>query len=111
MLLFPRGRELDEVFREEQIETPVERNTTFLFQSREFAEVNCSPQPPGDETRKVKSEHLSDAGAFANRRELTQCGKYEWFLRAVAKACMDVAGKNAALSQRVLCRRRIWVSG
>ena len=67
----PHRRKLDEIFREEQIQTPVERHPAFLFKSRKLAEIDRSPQPPRDKTRKVKSEDLCDAGTLADGRELT----------------------------------------
>src|SRR6266446_10047300 len=40
------GRKLDEIFREQQIEAPIQRDAALLFESWKFAEINRAPEPP-----------------------------------------------------------------
>jgi hypothetical protein len=58
---------LDEIFREENVQRPIDRDTHFLFHSRQFAPVDPAPEKPGQESGKVYAEDSRDAGATANR--------------------------------------------
>ena len=39
-------QELNKVLRKQQIKCPIEGNAQFLFESRQFGQVNRAPQPP-----------------------------------------------------------------
>ena len=41
-------QELHEVLRKDQVKRPVKGHAQFLFEPRELAQVNRSPEPPGD---------------------------------------------------------------
>src|SRR5262245_62547263 len=47
---------LDEIFCEENVQRPIDRHTYFLFQARQFAPVNSTPEKPGKKSRKVYAE-------------------------------------------------------
>jgi len=40
--------ELNEILRKDQIKRPVKSSAQFLLKSRELAQVNRAPEPPGD---------------------------------------------------------------
>src|SRR6266849_3711674 len=64
-------QELYEVFREHEIERPIERNAHFLLETGQLAQVNRAPEPPGDEPGEVDTEDVGDACPTADRSELT----------------------------------------
>ena len=66
------GRELDEIFRKQQIQGPVERNAALLLKPREFAEIDRAPEPPRDKAGEADPEHFGHSGAFTNGGELTE---------------------------------------
>src|SRR5262249_45847371 len=43
------GQELKEVLREQQVQCPVDGHSALLLESRQLAQVNRSPEPPGGE--------------------------------------------------------------
>jgi hypothetical protein len=50
-----RRRHPREILREQQVECPIQCGTYLLFQPRQLAEVDRSPQPPGQEPREIQS--------------------------------------------------------
>jgi hypothetical protein len=55
-----RGAEslkLHQIFRENQIERPIERDAQFFLKARKFLQINRSPEPPREEARKIHPEN------------------------------------------------------
>ncbi len=48
-------QKLHEVLREQQVQRPVNSNPHFLFESRQLAQIDRPPQPPGQEARELDS--------------------------------------------------------
>ncbi len=63
----------DDVLRKEQIESPVEGDTGLLLKARQLHQVDCSPQPPRDESGEIDTQDIRHAGASADRRQLAEC--------------------------------------
>lgn len=61
--------EVDEIFRKEYIQSPVQGHEDFLFKSRQFQQVDRPPEPPGNEAGKVHAENVRHAGPLPNRRQ------------------------------------------
>jgi hypothetical protein len=57
---------LDKVFREEDIQGPIESDTQLLLEPGEFEKVNGSPEPPGGKSGKIDAKNSGDAGAPAD---------------------------------------------
>src|SRR6516162_10123277 len=70
--------ELHEVLREHKVQSPIQRNTKLFLEPGKFAQINCSPHPPGDEAGKVDSENIRDSSSPSNGSELTDSRKREW---------------------------------
>ena len=60
---------LDKVFREEDIQGPIESDTQLLFEAGEFQKVNRPPEPPGDESREIDAKNSGDTGAPTDRSQ------------------------------------------
>ena len=58
---------LDEIFREKNVQRPIDRDAAFLFRPRQFAPVNSAPEKPGKKSGKVQAENPRDACAAADR--------------------------------------------
>ena len=58
-----QGLELDQVFVEQQIQRPIQRDAELLFEARQFAEVNRPPHPPRNEPGELEPKHLRHARA------------------------------------------------
>ena len=100
-------RNPDKVLTEEQVQGPIQGNADFLFQAGQLAQVNGSPETPGDEAGKIQPQDVGDAGSFTNRCQLTKHGKDEGFLGASANRGFKVARQHLALAQCVLGRGRV----
>src|SRR5205814_1596891 len=74
-------------------------------------EVNRSPQPPRQKAGDVNAEDAGHSGASADDRELTKSRKRERLLPLPANGGDDVLRAVAALTQSVLCRRRLGFTG
>src|SRR6185436_1677844 len=101
------GQELNEILREDQIERPVDGDAAFLLEARQLAEINRSPEPPGEKPGEVDPEYTGDASPPADRRELADRPELEGARGRALQARGDVAGHPSRLAQRVLRRRRV----
>src|SRR2546422_7458612 len=63
---------LHEVFREEDVECPIDCHAHFLFHPRQFAPINSAPEKPGQESGEVYTEDSCDSRASANRCEQSE---------------------------------------
>jgi hypothetical protein len=59
-----------EILCKAQIECPIEGDADFFLYSRKFAQIDCSPQPPGEEARKIHPENVSHASVTTDRCKL-----------------------------------------
>jgi hypothetical protein len=57
------------VFAEQQIESPIERDAKFFIQAGQLTQVNRAPKPPGKKAGEVDSDDACHAGSAANRGE------------------------------------------
>ena len=64
---------LDKVFREENVQGPIESDSQLLFEAGELQKVDRTPEPPGDEPRKIDAENSGYTGATTDRRQQTKC--------------------------------------
>src|SRR5262249_29623100 len=85
------GEVLHQVLREEQIERPIQRNPQLLLKSRQLAEVDRSPEEPGDEAGEFEAQDLCDACATADRGERAERPEIELSLLAATNDGFDVA--------------------
>ena len=60
---------LNEVLREKQVECPIECNPEFLLDTRQLAEINRPPDPPGSEAGKVNTKNACHSGALTDGSE------------------------------------------
>ena len=65
-------RKLDEIFREQKIEAPIQRDPALLLESGKFAEINRALEPPRDKAGEADPEHFGHSGAFTNGGKLTE---------------------------------------
>ena len=105
------GGELHEVFREDQIERPVERDAHFLLKARQLGEVNRAPQKPRDETGELPAHNLRDAGTMPDGSQLADGRKAEGPFLCAADRRFDVAGDGLAFAQGMLRCRRVRLAG
>jgi len=59
---------LDKVFREKDIQGPMESDAQFFFEAWEFQKVNRLPESPGGESRENNAKHSGDTGVPADRQ-------------------------------------------
>src|SRR5690349_11107313 len=97
---------LHQVFREEEVKRPVERNTQFLFEAWQLAQINTPPHPPCDKSREVDAEDPRNSATMSNRRQLTDRLKAELLLFSTPEVRDNVPGCCPSLSDRVLSRGR-----
>ena len=60
---------LDKVFREENIQGPIESDTQLLFEPGEFQKVNRPPEPPSEESREIDAENSGYTCPPTNRSQ------------------------------------------
>src|SRR5438094_7662454 len=64
------GQELHEVFRKDEIQSPVDRDAALLLEPGKLAQVDRPPEPPREEAGKVESKDARHAGPATDRGEL-----------------------------------------
>src|SRR5439155_14201127 len=97
---------LDEIFREENVQRPIDCDTHFLFHSRQFAPVDPAPQKPGQEPGKVYAEDSRDTGATADRSKRAERFKAERRFRSAVNGRDNVARDNFSFTRCLLRGRR-----
>ena len=102
---------LHEVFREKDIQRPIDRHTHFLFHARQFAPVNTAPEKPCEKSGKIHAKDPCHTSAPTDRCELSKRFECEWFLRFAIDTCDDVMRENFTFARRVLRSRRTIVTG
>ena len=91
------GLKLNEIFRENHIEQPVEQHTDFLFNTRQLAEIDRPPQGPGNHAREIEAQNSGHACASPDGREETDGLEPKRLLRRPAKGRRDIAGRHLQL--------------
>src|SRR5262249_20278530 len=102
-----KDHEVNEILREKQVQRPVERDSDLLFEARQLAQINRTPQEPGHESREVHTENLRNASSSSKRREQSQCRERKGFRRATNDPRQDVVSQPLAFAHRVLGRCRV----
>src|SRR2546428_7840486 len=97
---------LYEIFREKDVERPIDCHADFLFDSRQLAPVNSAPEKPGKKSREVHAENPRHSRAATDRRQQPQGFETEWLLRFAVNARDDVLRDNFSFTRRVLRGRR-----
>src|SRR6516165_3679739 len=64
---------LDKIFRKKDIKGPIESDPQLLFKARKLEKVDCTPEPPGDESREIDTKNSGNAGAATDRGQQTKC--------------------------------------
>ena len=81
----------------DQVQSPVECDAQLFLKSRKLHQIDSSPEPPGEESREVQAEDLSDAGASTEGRELSDGLEHEGFLFTSANCSPDVVSEDLSL--------------
>ena len=123
MLAVPRGsagfglrvgksaliEKLDEIFREKNIQRPIDGDAHLLFGAWQFAPIDPAPQKPREEAGKVYAKDSCDTGATADRSQRAECLETKGLFRRSVNARYDVLRDNFAFARSVLrCRRTIF---
>src|SRR5439155_25965696 len=107
-ILVPRlVRKLHDVLRKQQVQGPVQSHAEFLFESRQFAQVDGSPYPPRKKAREFNTENIGDAGSLSDRRKLAEGRKHEGPLWPFSDRSADIPGKDFSLAERMLSGWRV----
>jgi len=96
-----------EVLAETKIKGPIEGNPDLLFKSRQFAQIDSPPQPPGEEAREVDAENIGNPGAPANGGQPPQRREAKRLFVTTVDVGDDVARHRAPLANRMLSSRRL----
>src|SRR5262249_24854638 len=102
----PRHREFNNVWEEQRPPRPVADHFKLARKARKFAQVDASPQHPGDESRDTYAENLCDRVAIAQRSEHAEHLERERFGRLAFERAHQIRGKLFGLPHRELCRWR-----
>ena len=109
-----RGRamctELHEVLREQDVQRPVEGDAHLLLEARQLREIDCPPQPPGDEARELEAEDVRDTAAAADGGQQADRREREGRLRLCAELGDDVSRDARAFAQGMLRGGRVRLS-
>jgi hypothetical protein len=57
------------VFREEKVQCPIKCHTNLFVQAGQLAQVNCPPQPPGEEAREIETKNAGHARPTTDRSQ------------------------------------------
>ena len=120
MLAIPRGsagfglrvhkrtliEKLDEIFREKNVQRPIDGYAHFLFGAWQFAPVNSTPEKPREEPGKVYAENARDTCAATDRSKRAERFKAERRFRSAVNGRDNVARDNFAFARCMLRRRR-----
>ena len=85
---------LHDIFREKDIQRPIDRHTHFLFGARQFAPVNTAPEKPCDKSGKIHAQDPRHTGTATDRCELSKRFEFEWFLRFAIDTRDDVMART-----------------
>src|SRR5271166_2118242 len=94
--------ELAQVSGKQQIERPVQRHAKFLFQPRQFAQVDRSPHPPGKESRHIEAENICHARAMSYAGKLPDRLEVELLELAAFGVSENILRNHLALPQSML---------
>src|SRR5436190_14681307 len=97
---------LDEIFREKNVQRPIDRYAHFLFGAWQFAPVNSAPEKPREEPGKVYAENARDTCAATDRSKRAERFKAERRFRSAVNGRENVARDNFAFARCMLRRRR-----
>src|SRR6266567_1663569 len=103
--------ELAKVLREQKIQCPIEGDSDLLFQSRQFAQVDRAPHPPGDKPRDIDAKDAGHAGAVTDGRKLADGFEVEFLELSSIGIRDDVLGYDRALPKSMLRSWRTELSG
>ena len=120
MLPIPQGRaclglrvgksalieKLDEIFREKNVQRPINSDAHFLFRSRQFSPVNSAPEKPGGESGKVYAENACDTCAATDRSKLAEGFKAKRRFRRSINARDNISRNNFTFARCMLRDRR-----
>src|SRR4051812_33777157 len=98
--------ELAQVFREEKVESPVESHAHLLLQTRQFAQIDGAPHPPGQKARDIHAENAGDPGAMSDGCKLSNGLEIELPELAAVHVSLDILRHDLALPKSMLRRRR-----
>src|SRR5438128_12222373 len=93
---------LHEIFREKDVERPIDRDAHFLFYARQLAPVNSAPEKPSKKSRKVHAENPRHSRAATDRRQQSERFETEWLFGFAVNARDDVACNNFSFARCVL---------
>src|ERR1700677_285095 len=97
------------VLRKEQIEGPFEGDPKFFLDSREFDEIEGSPQPPGDESGKIDPEDIPNSASPADRRQLSEGRESKRLFCCPLNGGAKVVSDPLSLTHSMLRGRRMWL--
>ncbi len=89
---------LDEIFGKKNVQRPIDRHAHFLFDARQFAPVNPTPEKPGYESREIYTEDSCDSRASANRSKRPERLEPERLFRRALNARHDVLRNDFAFT-------------
>src|SRR5438046_10627384 len=102
---------LHEIFREKDVECPIDCDAHFLFHARQLAPVNSAPEKPGEKSGEIDAENPRHSRAPTDRRQQTERFETEWLLRFPVNARHDVVRDNFSFARSVLGGRRTKAAG
>src|SRR4029078_1599417 len=82
--------QLHQLCRQQQIERPRRSDLEAAAPARQLHQVDGSPDPPGEESRKLDAENLRHRRAVAERTHLAKLVKRESLLGAAANVGEDI---------------------
>src|SRR2546425_4110543 len=95
----PEGDKLHQIFRKYEIQGPIQHDPELLFHPWELAQINRSPQPPGEKAGEVHPQDVGNARALANRSELSQGRKDKGLFLPPTHGGGDVTREHLAFAQ------------
>src|SRR5262249_42502335 len=98
------GSRAREVLREAEVQGPVESDPHLLLQTRQLAQIDRTPEPPGEEPREPDPEDVCDPRPTADGGELSERREPEGPGCTAEDARCDVARDGPALAERMLGR-------
>src|SRR5262245_15665342 len=94
--------QVNNVTREKQIESPVNRDAQFPLKAGQFQQVNGPKEPPGDEAGKLKTENLRHRTAPPQTDENAERLKLKRLRVSAIQDRGNVLSQLLSLPQRVL---------
>src|SRR5437868_5172954 len=104
-------RKLHDVLRQQEVQGPVHSHPQLLFESRQLAQVNRPPNPPGEKAGELNTQNIRNAGSHPNRCELADCRKHKTLLGLSSDFGGYIVSEHFSLAERMLSGWRVRFAG